>query len=191
MLEMNLKSINQNCEKLAKVIQTYKDNYQEILHEIKNAEFSWKDDHSESFFNNISNQKAKYEEFIENLNEINNINKNSAISIDAIDNNIQQVKYNSDSKSKILNDYDSLIDKLNNTQKMLNSLPTWVCDSGEKAIVRNQKTNINKKMLNIKKSKEKVEKLMNELDTIETELPQKIAKISVAKISEFSDNEFR
>ena len=70
MLKIDVQSMKNHAEKLAKLVEQYEENTMILSREIQNSDTEWHDDNTETFFNKMEKQKGELKEFISNMNEV-------------------------------------------------------------------------------------------------------------------------
>ena len=193
MLNISLTSIKKISEELTGQISEYEEDLLSTCQEVFNTQPNWHDQNSNKFFDNISTQKIDIQKFILNLKLIDDSYKKIIEEITKInvDEPINVLFVNQNKKIIIMDLYNTLINSLRSTNQKLSSLNISFCKSNEKSLIKIEIQRLNKIIMELTDSKNKVEKLFDELKIAEQNIIKLLTGIEISsRVKEIDYSEF-
>jgi len=190
MLEIDLKSIEENKKELIKLINQYEQTSMNIILELTNSDKNWHDDNSERFFGAVKDQKISIKKFIESIENICNRYETIVTETRNIDKTINNLFYDQNSRSVIIARYDNSISEINRLASRLRGLSTYFCIYGERSSINSEASRIDSIAKQLKSSRDKIEKYFNKLDALETRITGLLGGINVQPIPDLDVAEF-
>ncbi len=185
MLTIDVVKLKKDSEELSRLVDKYEENVMSIAQELTNAEFSWHDHNSSSFFLDVSKQKNKLQEYISNLQS--NISCYDKVNeeLRKIDSSIKKLYVDQRYKNSILAYYKSCISVLNTMKNKFNNLYYSFCTYYESNLIRTETKRIKTCLNDMVQSKNRVESMFDKLKTLENEIILLNSKMSMNRIEAF------
>ena len=190
MLKIDVQSMKNHAEKLAKLVEQYEENTMILSREIQNSDTEWHDDNTETFFNKMEKQKGELKEFISNMNEVSTTYETIVDKTQKIKKNIKTAFVDQKYKSNIMSTYSKAINNLWNVRNRLNGQSIYFCTYYEKNLVRNAVYKLGNAAQSLENSKKKIENLFEKFSILENEISSLLSKIEIMSITEIDYSEY-
>ena len=190
MLKIDVNQIKESVEELDYSIEKYEEYSMSIMQEVRNIEFSWHDDHSTSFFEKITVHRQEIMRFISDLNKTKESYNNISNEINKVISPIKNIYFNPAYKDIILNNYKNNINNLKNIKQRINNLYTSFCSYGERLSISRVALNLDTTIKKLENSKNNVDKMFTNLNSLEQRIGNILQKLQIDKISLFDNSEY-
>lgn len=190
MLKANVSNIKSYAEQLSVLLSSYENNTMSIMREILNVDTLWLDDNSESFFLKLNKPKRELSEFIENLNDLQEKYERVVKKIREIESSINDIYFNQNYKSTIIQAYNRNIENLKSIKSNLDNQSISFCNSYEQSLVREAVSLLNNSISTLENSRNIIERLFIKLSAAESEINAMLIKIEMNLLTEVDFSQY-
>lgn len=185
-MEIKVKEIKKELEKLENLIDNYELTHLNMHNEVKNASFSWNDNYAKDFFEDVDKKKIDISKMIDEIKTTRNIYKYIVDKYETLGNNI---KFNFENKLDIYTEIENCVKEMENIEKEYENLDLSFC-SHLSSELNNQQNRIENSKEKLKTYKENLKQTITYIEETEKEVNLKISKTDIELIQEQKVEDF-
>ena len=171
---------------LSAIINNYEENYKSIFKELDNSKAFWDDGYAKSFYNDaiIENYQNK-----EHNSNIRSLEKIYQYIIDKYQEIGRKIEVELTYRDAILENFNKRISEIRDIINQYKSIDTYYCPK-ERNVIENQIKDLRATITAMRKSKENFKDLFDNIEKIEKNVREKIAKVEVYPIKELVEDKY-
>lgn len=181
MVEINIRSLNENITELNNIISEYNENCLNLFNIMKNLTTFWHDKNAKNFYDKLQIEEKNTNKIIKEIENKKNIYKYIYEEYNNLGN---KIKCNLESKDIIISKIDNCISKLTEILNIFKCIDITSAYKGRAKIIKKQKK-IEQLLIDYEDSKTKIKNFFNKIEQLEQSVNSKIENIENIKIDNF------